>query len=55
MDPRNYPDCNVAAKVYEDQLDADTDLNSWLKVSTLALNTTDGQVDNAMGSRTSAW
>ena len=48
MDPRNYPDCNVAAKVYEDQFDADTDLMNWLKVSTKALNTTEGQVENGM-------
>ena len=48
VDPRKYADCDVAAKVYEDQFDADTDLNSWLKVSTLALNTTDGQVDNGI-------
>ena len=46
VDPRNFADCDVAAKVYEDQFDADTDLLTWLKDSTLALMTTDGQVDN---------
>ena len=46
VDPRNYADCDVAAKVYVDQFDADTDLLSWLKESTLALTTTEGQVDN---------
>ena len=46
VDPRNFADCDVAAQVYEDQFDADADLLSWLKDSSLALNTTEGQVDN---------
>ena len=46
VDPRSFADCDVAAKVYEDQFDADSDLLTWLKDSTLALMTTDGQVDN---------
>ena len=48
-DPKNKPDCDVAAKVYEDLFAADSSLNSFIKESSLSLTTTDGQVEDPSG------
>ena len=48
-DPKKKPDCDVAAKVYQDLFAADSSLNSFITESSLSLTTTDGQVEDPSG------